>query len=110
MSIKPLKPSLREAKRYIYFTCTVSDTTQVLPSGNQLYHHIVRQLHLLFGSLLVARMHLSYIPDSIIAVNQQFQHHVRAALASIQEYNNIPLQLRSVKSSGILQKVKLCNQ
>lgn len=102
---KPLSPSLRQKKRYLVFE-VISEGKQDFNLVNNL---ILNQASRLLGQIGMAQAGLIALSDKfdgtkgIIKVNHKYVHHLKSALALI---NNQDMLFRSIGVSGILAKAE----
>jgi ribonuclease P/MRP protein subunit POP5 len=104
--IKPLKPSLREKKRYLVF--------EIISKHKFAAQHASQALNTAFtqfmGALGMAGAGIIFLQDKykqnkgIFRVNHLHLDHARAGLTFINEIDGHAVTVRSVGSSGILKK------
>ena len=104
--IKPLRPSLREKKRYLVFEFL---SQKAIVAGDA-YKAVSRAAKEFLGDFGLAGAGLIFIKDKykknrgIVRVNHRFVDHIRASMAFINEVQGEPVIVRSVGASGILKK------
>ncbi len=107
--LKPLRPTLRERKRYLAFEA-VSGTA---PSMEAVHDSILRSARELFGDIGLATMGLQFFPErynhkgarGILRVAHNRTDELRAALAAVTAAGSTPVCVRSLGVSGIIDKV-----
>lgn len=109
--IKPLQSSLRESNRYIGFEVIskekVSNFSTVRDSIENSYRN-------LFGDISMAESGLMAVKNAwnegsqrgVIKVERKFADNVKAGLAMISEIKGQNVILRSLTTSGMINKVK----
>jgi RNase P/RNase MRP subunit POP5 len=106
--MKPLLPTLKEKKRYIAYTIHSTQTV----SGKALLQEL-RQLLGLFDSAAAGLQHITFnqkTGEGVFRTSVKSVPKVRAALTLVKKINNTPVRVVTTKVSGILNKVKTCNQ
>ena len=86
--MKPLKPSMREKKRYI------------LLKGRNLKQNVRSAIFDGIGILGMSKAGFSWVKEDVIAVNRQSLNEVRACFAIF------PEKIRVLRVSGSLKKLK----
>lgn len=100
--LKALLPSLRESKRYLAFEL-ISKTK--IDDFKAVKDEIKQSATSLFGEIGMAKVNMKFVKDNVIMVNHKFVDHMRAALAVVKTIKGVPVILRSVKVSGMINKV-----
>ena len=86
--MKPLKPTMREKKRYL------------LLSGNNLRKNVKKAILEGIGTIGMSKVGLSWVKDNIIAINRGALNEVRASFVIFPEKISVDLV------SGSLKKLK----
>lgn len=100
---------MRENKRYLAFKI---DSKTNLDNYNAIKTTIKDALKDYFGELGLANAGLMFINydaetnTGIVKVNHKYQDHLKASFALIKKINKEDVIVRSIKSSGILKKLK----
>jgi RNase P/RNase MRP subunit POP5 len=110
-SIKPLKPSMRESNRYIAFEVA---SRQEIKDFNKVRDAIEFESKNLLGDLQLAKAGLMVVKNTwnpssqrgVIKVEKKYADHIKAALMFIEAIDNKPVQLRSLITSGMINKTK----
>ncbi len=103
VKIKPLLPVLKEKKRYVLYQIDSENKT------GDVQKQIESELRGFIGDLGLARAGLRFIKNKgnkgIIQVNNKYVDEVKAGLALINEINNNPVRFRTLKVSGVINKL-----
>jgi RNase P/RNase MRP subunit POP5 len=110
-SIKPLKPSLRESNRYVAFEVM---SRQEIKDFDHVKDAIKTELRYLIGDLGLAKANMQVVknvwdPSSqrgIIKVERKYQDHIKAALTLVKSIDGKQTTLRSLHSSGMINRIK----
>jgi len=103
IKIKALLPTLKDKKRYVLY--------EISSMGNIKNHEkfMKEKIGSFIGDLGIARAGLRFIKSKnnrgVIQVNNKYVDEIRAGLALVQEINNKPVRIRTVKVSGIINKL-----
>ncbi|MFH1439716.1 MAG: Rpp14/Pop5 family protein [Candidatus Woesearchaeota archaeon] len=117
IKLKPVLPTQRENKRYISFNVVSKEKI----AYNSLKEGIKLSLKSYIGDLGVSRAGLIFMDKlydpktqtGVIRVNNKYDNHLRASFALIKKINKEQVIIRSIKSSGMINKIKgdkKCNQ
>ena len=104
--LKPLKPSLKEKKRYIIFQV---HSEKDIPSKDVL-QAIDRACLEFMGILYYGKAGVMILKNQykdnqgIIRVSHKYVDHVKASLLFIKQINNIKIKVEPIGVSGILKK------
>jgi len=100
--IKPLKPSLRERKRYILYKIIGVDYID-----KEFLYKMIKNF---LGELEIAKAGVMILNNNsnkgIIRVNHKYVDEVKMALALINNYNEKEIKVESIKVSGVIKKMK----
>jgi len=108
LKIKPLRPSLREKKRYIVYEVT----TEQPSSMHTLQHELIKKIHELLGVFMASSagiMPIKYDQEKkrgILRVNHTAVDHIRSCFVLIDQLQGAPVSLHTRGVSGILKKAK----
>ncbi len=105
---KPLKPSLREKKRYLRFQVKAARKF----SFEAVSTSVEAELQSLIGKLGAAKAGLTPVAnkwnhssqEGIFRVNRGYLDHLRATFSLMNSINNTQIIIRSVKASGMINK------
>ncbi|MBW3003419.1 hypothetical protein KY328_03230 [Candidatus Woesearchaeota archaeon] len=106
--MKPLKPSLKEKKRYLVFEIvskTKFDFADVVTA-------VRKEFSRFLGELGMAKAGIAFLPDKwkanrgIIRLNHDMVDHVKASLTMVKDINGVEVIVKSVGVSGILKKAE----
>jgi len=106
--IKPLRPTMREKKRYLAFEILAE---KAVP-GQDAFKAIIKALQQFLGDYGMAGAGIIILKDKykknkgLLRVNHRFVDHARAALAIITEIEKTSVVVRSIGTSGILKKAE----
>ena len=106
MNIKPLKPTLREKKRYIVYEIDTDDSLNMFEIQKDLLNQISKLLgvfHLAEAGILPIKVD-DKTKRGIIKVNHKFVDRIKACFVMIKELNNKEIIIKSLGVSGILKK------
>ena len=102
VNIRSLLPVLKEKKRYILYECDASNKINNI--------QIEQELRGFIGDLGLAKANLKFIKSNnnrgILQVNHHFVHEIKAGLALINQINNNQIRMRTIKVSGVINKLK----
>jgi RNase P/RNase MRP subunit POP5 len=105
--MKALMPTLRECKRYVGFEI-LSDGPVAFKVFEDAFEAKLKEL---IGTLGVAQAGAFVIKDSyndnkgIIRVNNKFVDHIKAVFTMMKEVNGKSLVVKSIRTSGMINKV-----
>lgn len=105
--MKSLLPSLKEKKRYLAFEIISIDK---VPSNA--LNLVTKKLNNILG--IIDSSNAGLIPveqkenKAIIRINNKYVDKIKSAMLFINEINNKPVILKSIKVSGILNKARKC--
>ena len=108
LRIKPLRPSLREKKRYLVYQISGADDIS-MPS---LQHALVKRVNELLGVFDAANAGILPLQcdlksrQGILRMNHTVVQRVRACFVLIDSLKNQSVQITSLGTSGILKKAK----
>jgi ribonuclease P/MRP protein subunit POP5 len=107
MKLKPLLPSLREKKRYIAFEVESKQEIGFEETRKQIKH----TMQTLIGDLGMAKMGLLFLKDwknskGIMRVNTKYVDEAKASLALVTSINQKTTKIKSIKISGVLNKIR----
>jgi ribonuclease P/MRP protein subunit POP5 len=108
--MKPLLPTLKERKRYILIQ-TISKSKIEKRDVSKLVAKAGLQF---LGELGMAKSGLQALPETwnskektmVIKTNSKYVHETKAALALVKEYNGKKVTIKSLKTSGVLSKLR----
>ncbi len=104
--MKPILPTLRENNRYIKFQIDAEKQLSVKEVEKSLQEEFLTFL----GALEVGKSSFKLISldknKGIIKVNAKYLNKLRAMLTIINKINNEKVNLKSVKTSGLINKLK----
>lgn len=106
--IKALMPSLREKKRYVAFEINSQERFNSFEVGKAIMNSALNFI----GELGVSGAGIMHLPEvyknnkGIIRVNHQYLDYARASFALIKSINNKPATIKSLSTSGSINKVK----
>ena len=104
VKIKTLLPTLKENKRYFLYQVETEGNLKVSTKM------IETELRNFIGDLGLAKAGLKFIEmrnnKGILQVNNTYMHEVRAGLALINKIGNNKINIRTLKVSGVLNKIK----
>jgi|SRR3989344_5806340 len=104
--MKPILPSLRENNRYIKFQINAERKFDAKDIEKSLKEEFLTFL----GSLELAKSSLKLISLNknmgLIKVNAKYLNKVRAMFTMIEKINNEKASIKSLKTSGLLNKLK----
>ena len=105
--MKALPKSLREKKRYVSFEI-ISENSVSFEEFKKAYTLTIKELVGMLGlaktSLMVVKDQYKY-PTGIIKTNTKSLKIIQAAFAYMKELNKQPIQVRSIKTSGLIHKL-----
>ena len=102
--IKSLKPSMQEKKRYLMYEI-ISDKPVTNPKKD-IYNTLLKYLGV-FGYAKAGIMFVTYKNNKgILKVGHKHVNELKAALMMTKKINNQNVIVKSIKTSGILKKVK----
>ena len=107
--IKPLRPSLREKKRYVAFKV---QSESKLSSFDAVSAEIFSSYGRLFGEMGLAQAGIIVLKErwnserqtGILKVSHKYVNEIKASLALIKQINNVDVIASSLTTSGILDK------
>ena len=103
IKIKALLPILKENKRYILYEVTSKSKM------SSINNYIFNELRSFLGDLGLAKAGLKFVINrgnkGILQVNNKFVDEVKTGLASIHNINNEKVNIRTLKVSGLINKV-----
>jgi len=108
-ALKSLLPSLKERKRYLVFE-VISKTK--ISDFKAVKDEIKTSMASLIGDLGMAGASIKFIDEKetenrgMIMLNHDFLDHARASLALVKSVNGIPVILRSLGVSGMINKAE----
>ena len=110
IKLKPLLPSLKEKKRYVAFK-VLSKTKQ---GYNPIKDAIKTSLKMYIGELGTSKAGLIFVdklydPETqagVVRVSNKYQDHLKASFALIKNINKEPVIIKSIKSSGMINKIR----
>jgi len=105
MKLKPILPTLREKKRYVAFEVQGEVTRATIKQ------EIISTMKEFIGTLGMANAGLDFLPDwkdnrGIYRVNTKYTDHSKASLALIKTINNKKITVKSLGTSGIINKIR----
>ena len=109
MKVKPLRPTLRERKRYlVYEVISKNDTIEPMQISNAISGSVKTYV----GELGLANCGLIFLNDKfnsdmqrgIVRVNHEMTDTLKASLTFINKIDNKNVILRSIGTSGIMKK------
>ena len=105
--MKPIIPSLRENNRYITFQIQADKQF-----NNEEIKKMLQEEFLTFlGSLELAKSSFKLVSfnknKGIVKVNSKYLDKLRAMLPLINKLNNEKVNIKSLKTSGLINKVKM---
>jgi RNase P/RNase MRP subunit POP5 len=104
--MKPLMPSLRENNRYVKFHITAKKAL----NEKELEKILQEEFLTFLGQLEFAKSPFKLIKlngnKGLIKVNAKYLEKAKAMLTMIQKINNEQVDLKSLKTSGLLNKLK----
>mgnify|MGYP001588899615 CR=1 FL=1 len=105
VKIKPLLPSLKERKRYILYE--IDSNVKM----DNLRRDIFNELRGFLGDLGLAKAGLNFVSyknnKGILQVSHNTVDEVKTGLALIKNIGNNKLRVRTLKVSGVLNKLKV---
>jgi len=113
--IKPIMPSLKEKKRYIAYEviaetkCDASrDHRQSLcaPSSNEIEQAITKSMLSFVGELGTAQAGILFPKPGIVKVSHLATEQTKAAIALVKQINGKSVALRTLGTSGMLNKAE----
>ncbi|MCF7798951.1 hypothetical protein K9M74_03540 [Candidatus Woesearchaeota archaeon] len=108
LNIKPLKPSLREKKRYIVYEVTAKTPI----SMHTLQEELISKLHEILGVFMAGKAGILPIKydqttkRGIIRVNNTAVDYIRGSFILINKLGKTPVTIHTKGVSGILKKAK----
>ncbi len=100
---KTLLPALKERKRYLLFKVISKNK---IPES-KIKESINQSLFRFLGELGMAKAGIQFVKNDIIRVSHNFVNELKSALMLIKEINNEQVMIRSLKVSGVLNKLKI---
>ena len=108
--MKPLKPSLKERKRYILFKVI----SEFEIEKEKIFESVAKAGLQFLGELGMAKMGLQVLPETydqkdktfIVRTGHKFVNETKSALILIKEIDGRKVTLESVRVSGIVDKLK----
>jgi ribonuclease P/MRP protein subunit POP5 len=119
LNLKPLRPSLREKKRYLVYemevfnNSTEEDKSNNKPKMYELQNSLINEVNKLLGVFDSAKAGLKSIQTDensmrgIIKVNYLFVDKLKASMVLIDELKGLKVRVSSLGVSGILKKARL---
>lgn len=110
IKLKPFLPTLREKKRYITFNVISKESINY----SSLKEAITSSLKTYIGELGVSNAGLMFLDQlydpktqtGVVRVSVGYDNYLRASLALIQKINNSQAIVRSIRSSGMINKTR----
>ena len=106
--LKPIKPSLKEKKRYVVFD-VISDSKinadELVNCINKRCFEFMGILHFAKAGVLILKNQFSD-HKGMLRVNHKYVDHIKAALMMITKINNKKVNIRAIGVSGILKKAR----
>ena len=116
LNLKPVRPSLREKKRYIVYELEFFNkedaTKKVSKNMFEIQNSLINEINKLLGVFDSAKAGLQSIKTSnekfrgIIKVNHLYVDKIKASFVLIKELNGLNIRISSIGVSGILKKAK----
>ena len=100
--IKQIMPSLKEKKRYIAYDVIA----EAEPSPREIEQAITKRMLSFVGELGVSQAGILFPKPGIVRVSHLSAEYAKAALALVKEINGKPVALRSLGTSGMLNKAE----
>jgi len=104
--MKPLMPNLRENNRYVKFQVSTEKRLNTKEFEKGLQEEFLSFL----GQVELAKSSFKLVKFSnnkgIVKVNAKFADKLRAMFAIIEKMNNEKITIKSLKTSGLINKVK----
>lgn len=104
LQLKPLKPALREKKRYLVYEIQTKEDVDMFKAQ----HEIIKEIHTLLGIFDAAKAGILPVKfdketkRGILRLNNTAVEHVRSCFVIISKIQNIPIQIVTRGVSGIL--------
>jgi len=105
--INPLKPSMREKKRYIAYE--IMSDKPLNRNADKVLVGKIKALLGVFSSGKAGVMSVKYNSDKqtgILRINRRFVDHIRSCFVMIKNLNDEEVLVRTIRVSGMLKKVK----
>lgn len=105
MTVKAMKPSMREKKRYIAFEVLAEKPL----TRDAVIREIRESMNSLIGTLGMAKAGLIFLPDwennmGVLRISHKYTDIAKSAIALVKQINGNNVILKSVNVSGILKK------
>jgi RNase P/RNase MRP subunit POP5 len=104
---KRLKPSMRQKKRYVAY-----ELKSPVPLARGADRALVEQANQLLGAFLAPEAGIAsikYNPEKqrgILRLDRRYVEHLRKCFAMIKKLNNQEVMIKSIKTSGMIGKLK----
>ena len=105
--VNPLKPSMREKKRYMAYEIMSKE-----PLARDIDKVLINKIKALLGVFSASKagvMSVKYNPDKqrgILRVDRKFVDNIRSCFVMIKNLNDKEVLIRTLRVSGMLNKVK----
>lgn len=107
--VNPLRPAMRENKRYLAFELITEKPFQ--GEADRILIRRINEILGVFNSAKAGLMKVKYNPKvqrGLMRVDRAFVDHIRTCFIMIKHLNNQPVLLRTLRVSGMLNKAGEC--